>query len=104
SRRRWIPRNKAFVLGSIVSSWFSSALRSPGALTQELRTTPLHSARIPSGTLGIRLVAIFFCDFAIHLRVIVHNHTDQTELLRPLHLQATENAAILDNRNLAFKI
>ena len=80
------------------------SLRVAGADTQELHASALDAARLARWSIWIRLKSVFLRDATIIARVTVHDNTDHAQVLRALDLEATEDATILDDSNLAFQV
>lgn len=69
-----------------------------------LHTSTLNAARLASRAIGISLVAILFGDFAVIAGVAVDEDASHAEFLGALDLEATEDAAVLGNGNLALEV
>ena len=71
---------------------------------QELNTSSLHTAGVTSRALRVELVAVLLGVLAIVTRVTVDDGGNHAELLGTLNLEASEDAAILGNGNLALEL
>lgn len=77
-------------------------LRVSWAHTEELHAPALNAAWVSSRPFGIGLIAIGFSDFAIITGVTVNQDANHAKVLCTLDLEASENAAIFCNGNLAL--
>jgi hypothetical protein len=66
-----------------------------------LDAATLNTTRLSGGPIRVRCDAILCSDFAIIARVTVHDTAEHAQLLCTLDLEASEDAAVLGQRNLS---
>ncbi len=79
-------------------------LRITRPYAKKLHTSALHAAGLSSRAIRIGLVAILLGDVAVIAGVAVDEDASHAELLSTLDFEATEDAAVLGNGNLALEV
>lgn len=74
------------------------------ARAQELNTSALYAAGIPSGSFRIGSVAVFFGNLPIIAWVAIDQDANQAKFLGALDLEASEDASVFGDGNLPLEI
>lgn len=71
--------------------------------TKELRTSSLYATGLPGGPVRILLYPFLLCVLAVVTGIAIENGSDHAQLLCTLNLEASEDAPVARNGNLAFQ-